>query len=347
MELLLSNIQPSCFKNRTTVSCFENLFSDADGIRIASGYISTDSLAELKKIFEMNKKQFLEVVIGMHGFDGFTRPQYEAAKYLDEFLRSKKLGGVKVSASFRFHGKMYSFLKDSTPLGCIAGSSNLNSIFDNENTYETDFYINESKLALEIDTFIKILSQKACTDFNKFKNVKFIESPNLRLDGHYGVKKVSKENLAEIYSAKSNVFFDIPIKADDAPYSNLNVYFGRGRINKKGFVKPRHWYEVELIVPSNITRQKGYPKAGTVIDVYTDDGWKFKCKISGDFSKNFRSYDDLKILGRWIKVRLENSGALKTGQPVTKAVLKKYGRDNFTLSQAGNRKTWILDFGVK
>jgi hypothetical protein len=133
----------------------------------------------------------------------------------------------------------------------------------------------------------------------------------------------------------------IPIKSDDAPHSNLNVYFGKGRENKKGLVKPRHWYEAELIVPKEITSKPSYPKAGypekRLITVYTDDGWKFKCKVSGENDKNFRSADDLKILGRWIKGRLENSGALKVGELVTPYVLEKYGRDKSELIALGNR----------
>ena len=46
-----------------------------------------------------------------------------------------------------------------------------------------------------------------------------------------------------------------------------------------GAIRPRHWYEVELIVPIEITTAEGYPKRDSVIRVYTDDGWRFNCKI--------------------------------------------------------------------
>ncbi len=44
--------------------------------------------------------------------------------------------------------------------------------------------------------------------------------------------------------------------------------------------------------PKNVTSQEGYPQSKTedaVFTVITDDGWSFKCKVSGDYSKNFRS----------------------------------------------------------
>ena len=354
MELILSNIKPVSLKNRAVFSCFDDCFQDSDGFRIACGYVSTDGLVELQKIFEMNNKSFLELIIGMHGFDGFTRPQYEAAKYLDDYLRSKRAGEVKIATAFRFHGKIYGFLKKNKPFAGIIGSSNLSSIFDNQNTqktYEADLFLDEQAIISELNNFMTELSEKACTPFDKWKVPGFIESENTLLSGHDGVEKISKEELAQIFSNRSKTAFKIPIKSDDALHSNLNAYFGKGRENSKGLVKPRHWYEVELIVPKSITDNPQYPKAGSpdaesIITVYTDDGWKFKCKISGDYSKNFRSAGDLKILGRWIKGRLENSGALKVGEPVTDKVLKKYGRDNFELIGTKSPSAWLLDFRV-
>ena len=83
-----------------------------------------------------------------------------------------------------------------------------------------------------------------------------------------------------------------------------------------------------------------------IFDVITDDGWSFKCKVSGDYSKNFRSEGDLKILGKWLKGRLENAGVLKVGDPVTKETLDLYGRNTFTLTKTNKTGIWYLDFGV-
>lgn len=115
-------------------------------------------------------------------------------------------------------------------------------------------------------------------------------------------------------------------------------------------IKPRHWYEVELIVPKSITAQNGYPQESTpeaIFDVVTDDGWSFKCKVSGTNSKNLRSEGDLKILGKWLKGRLENAGVLKVGDPVRRETLKQYGRDTFTLTKTIKPGVWYLDFGVE
>ena len=101
-----------------------------------------------------------------------------------------------------------------------------------------------------------------------------------------------------------------------------------------------------MIVSSNITKLSGYPKKGQSFYVITDDGYKFKCSTMGDYSKNFRSADDLCILGRWLKGRMENSNALTIGEKVTENTLKKYGRNNITLTKTTIPNLWYLDFGV-
>ncbi|MBF0541398.1 MAG: NgoFVII family restriction endonuclease [Nitrospirae bacterium] len=347
MELILSNILPVRHTTiRNMYSVFNDLLLEADGLRIASGYISADALTELKKLIEMNEKSYLELVIGMHGFDGFTRSQYEAAEYLDSYLRFKNAGGVRIATVFKFHGKVCSFLKNTIPFAAIIGSSNLNSIFDNLNIYEVDLLLREKETVLEVDTFLSDLSEKACVFFKDWKLKGFIEGKNTLMEGLEGVEKMQREEFDEIWPHKIDVSFKIPIKSDDALRSNLNVFFGKGRVDQRGFIKPRHWYEVEVIVPNSITRDSSYPQAGRIITVITDDGWKFRCKISGDYSKNFRSHDDLKTLGRWFKGRLENSGAMKVGEMVTKETLRRYGRDNFELIASDDPDVWLLDFSV-
>ena len=184
MEFLLSNIPPVRFSKRNSISCFEDLLEDAEGIRIASGYISADALAELKKIVEVNKKAYLELVIGMHGFEGFTQSQFDAAKYLDEYLRGNKLGGVKVVNAFKFHGKVYSFLKKQTAFAGIIGSSNLSSVLDNQNHYETDLFINEAGIAAEINNFIIQLSRDASVSLEGYVP-KIIDRKSTRLNSSH------------------------------------------------------------------------------------------------------------------------------------------------------------------
>jgi hypothetical protein len=186
----------------------------------------------------------------MHGFEGFTRSQFDAAVYLDEYLRGNKIGSVRVVNAFKFHGKVYSFLKQQTAFAGIVGSSNLSSVLDNQNHYEADLFINEAGMVNEINNFIIQLSRDASVPIDGYEP-KIIEGKNTLLEGHEGVEKPSKEDLQAVLLDRKSVSFEIPIKgAEEAPHSNLNVFFGKGRENKKGFVKPRSdyggWYKSKL-----------------------------------------------------------------------------------------------------
>ena len=348
-ELLFSNLPPMRFSNKRTFSkCFKSVFEKTDKVCIATGYISTEALTELKSIAEANQKTII-LVIGMHFFEGMTKIQYQAAKYLNNFLVQNNLGTVYITNTFKFHGKLYTFHQKEKVFAGIIGSSNLNSILDNHMNYEADILLDNVAIITEMDTFISNLIERTCIPISEWQPESFIEN-NLLLEGHENVEHCSSYELSQIISKRTNIVFKIPIKPYEvAPNSNTNAYFGKGRENKRGFIQPRHWYEVELIVPKKITDDTAYPKAGypiteSIITVYTDDNWKFNCKISGTNSKNFRSCDDLKILGKWIKGRLENYGSLKVGEPLTEAVLEDYGRNYIKMSGTNDPKIWYLDF---
>ncbi|XZN94103.1 MAG: AAA family ATPase [Microcoleus sp.] len=140
-------------------------------------------------------------------------------------------------------------------------------------------------------------------------------------------------------------YVDISLsRVDKQQQSNLNIFFGKGRENKStGKVIPRDWYEVELIVDTKTISDPIYPKGDFI--AHTDDGLTFDCQTQGANYKNFRSKNDLKILGRWIKGKLEQSGALKQFEPVTSETLQKYGRDYIRLYKLSDYN-YYLEFDV-
>lgn len=347
MEFLFSNYPPLKTNYKTFLDMFYSLLSQTSNLNIAVGYASTDSLIELKKIVELNKNiSELNLIIGMQYFDKFTKKQYNAATNLNEFLTSNRLGEVRLVYAFRFHGKLYSYSKETGPFAGIIGSNNLNSIVDDGmRIYESSVLFFDALHAKQMHDFIFELMQSSTKNIAELEINEF-NTENALLEGHELVSKKSPENLK-----LTNTSFEIPIKPyENSPQSNLNVFFGKGRESHNGLVKPRHWYEVELIVPKTVTKQPGYPQGKTknaVFTVVTDDGWSFKCKVSGDYSKNFRSEGDLKILGKWLKGRLENAGVLEVGDPVTSETLRRYGRDSFTFAQTTTPGVWFLDFEEK
>lgn len=352
MELLQSNYPPLRTISSSFIDAFYQLLADAKTLDIAVGYITSDSLVELQKIVELNDElSQVNLMIGMHYLENFTHVQYNAAKGLNDYLMHNGKGEVRLVTPFKYHGKLYSYSNEKGVYAGIVGSNNLGSIVDGgSRVYETSFLVDDKDQAKAINEFIVDLKNTATSNLSDCDIQKFNES-NTVLEEHENVKRIDHEGVAECISSLTNMSFEIPIKgAENSPQSNLNVFFGKGRIGKNGLVKPRHWYEVELIVPKQVAGQSGYPTSRTpnaIFDVITDDGWKFKCKVSGDFNKNFRSEGDLKILGKWIKGRLENAGALTVGTLVTNETLRKYGRNTITLTKTTIPDTWYLDFGVK
>ena len=310
-------------------------------VRMTTGYITSDAIIELKKIAEFNNNFSIELFIGMHFFELFTRTQYEAVSELSSFLIKSQRGAVYLSSRTKFHGKMYSFLSGDQCIASAIGSSNLGSfIGTSSDLYETDCCFDDHNSCNEINGQISKIIESLGTPFSSVNIDKFNEQNEI-LRGEYGVDQVDPGDVAQAIAAKTKISFDLPLKTTGK--SNLNAFFGEGRKNKRGIIKPRPWYEAEIIVPVSVTRMPNYP-VDQEFDVITTDGWKFRCKVSkGANGKNFRSANDLKILGKWIKGSMEKAGALKIGTPVTDDTLAKFQKSALRLTRTTQSGLWILE----
>lgn len=357
MEFLFSNYPPIKTGCKSFSDTFYDLIPQASKLDIAVGYVSSDSLMELKRILELNDNiRQLNLIVGMHYFEHFTKVQYKAAIVLNDFLANNHRGEVKLVNAFKYHGKLYSYSGNTGPLAGIIGSDNLSSIVDSgTRVYESSLLLKENQCVRQMTDFIDSLSRKASRNIAELEINEFNEI-NSALDGDESVQKLSITEKESILARLSDIKFEIPTKTE--PKSNLNCYHGKGRENKSThLVKPRHWYEAELIVPITTRRSENYPKgtpkdqSDTEFRVYTDDGFSFMCQVSGGedglWNKNLRSSGDLTILGKWIKGRLENEGVLTVGDVITDATLKEYGRNTITMTKIKDSADWYLDFGVK
>ena len=163
----------------------------------------------------------------------------------------------------------------------------------------------------------------------------FIANDIELLKGYSFVKKLSREQLSDELANRTGEFVDIPLKTEAK--SNLNTYFGKGKI--KGKYSPRGWYEVEIILSKKMHNRDLIPtKDDGPFTVITNDGYEFQCSTQGDYSKNFRSEHDLKILGRWIKGQMENEGALQIGTPITPETLSLFGKSFLRLEKTKDGK---------
>jgi hypothetical protein len=344
IELLNSNYRPLDTKTKTFPDAFFSLLQNSTSVRIASGYISEEAIAELLGLYNHGLKAELFLIVGMHYFEGFSAGQYEALLALSDMLSKNNFGNVFLSKVSKYHGKVYSFNTDKNNYSAIIGSSNLTKINSFEKVYDTDILICNETINTNIEQFILDLQSKYCKNIQEIgrNEIKIIEPDNLFEDYLY-VKKATDAEMVKAVDSLTQIAFNIEIKPEEK--SHLNCYHGKGRKTPNGLVRPRPWYESNVMVSKDITTLPNYP-CNIEFIVITDDGYKFKCVTNGDSAKNLRSVGDLQILGRWLKGRMENKNVLKIGGKVTADTFTHYGRNTITLTKTSISDTWYMDFGV-
>lgn len=336
------------FLSGLTTGCvrqyFEKFIDEATQFNIATGYITNDSIATLQQIVEYKKgKLNLNVFIGMNYLEGFTKVQYTAVKELSQLLLENKQGQLLLSPNALYHGKMYSFMKDGHCLGGFIGSSNLGSFVGRDPSYVEADALFLGNDGLIINDSISAIVDKLGVGFSDLPTLSKFKEPETKLlrDYHY-VKELEKDDIDSIKNQLNGNCVEIELRPEKK--SNLNAYFGAGKIKTK--YSPRGWYEVELIIPKSSNANAILPK-GIPFTVVTNDGYLFTCERQGDYHKNFRSCKDLKILGRWIKGQMENDGALEIGKPVTEETFSQFGRNKLLLQQTNlldesNNPIWYI-----
>lgn len=339
MELLLTTnpIIQGKVRTRSISSLYNRLVDNATNFNIATGFITNDSVAALKQIVEFRGGSLkLSLFIGMNYLDGFTKPQYNAVKELNDFLKEYDMGNVFLSSKALYHGKMYSFMCEDRCLASFVGSSNLGSfVGTSQNLIEADILLQNDE-GVQINSYIRNVTEALGTNFTELPEPLMFKDPDIELLKDYShVKKLTSTELQQELCNRTAQYVDVPLKT--TPKSNLNTFFGEGKI--KGKYSPRGWYEVEIILGKNLPQIDLIPdkEQGSFI-VVTDDGYEFECSRQGDYSKNLRSEHDLKILGRWIKGQMENVGALKIGTPVTEDTLRIFGKRYLRLQKTTNGK---------
>lgn len=225
MEFLFSNYPPVKTEYKTFSDMFYSLIPQSSKLNISVGYVSSDSLMELKRIIELNSNLHeINLIIGMHYFEHFTKIQYNAAMVLNDFLSENHLGEVKLVNAFKYHGKLYSYSNDSGPFAGIIGSNNLGSIVDGgSRVYESALLIDQQPYVSQMNTFIDTLSKKAARNITEL-DIDVFNATNPVLDGQEAVDKLSPTELATILNNRSDITFEIPAKTETK--SNLNCYHG-------------------------------------------------------------------------------------------------------------------------
>ncbi|WOB97731.1 restriction endonuclease PLD domain-containing protein [Providencia sp. PROV099] len=301
----------------------------AKNVRIASGYFSLDILKKYENLLLEKANQYqCQILLGMAFYEGLSKNQFDSVSYMNnEMLKMKTNSGFFVTNGRKYHGKIFQ-LNNSIYIG----SSNFSSSGFKGNIEATIKCTDEQKY--KINDFLNALFSKEHSI-----RVDFAQIPikgNIKLIGDKSKntwealrKHTLNELSPEINLTQKVATFDL-LELAEHEKSNLNIFFGKGRENKKTkIVTPRPWYEFEIIAGKKITNSKDYPVGDFL--AYTDDGYIIPMKTSGDYNKNLRSKGGLQVFGRWFKGRLEDAGVLDKFNQITPETILEYGKTKLVL----------------
>lgn len=376
MRLLYSNILPVGIEEgqATIAETFVEQIADSDSVEIAVGYVSKASLEELDALVETHHIQHISLVIGMYYIEGMPEGTYRTALAINEKWRVSGVGEIRMTRAFKYHGKLYLFLKDNLPKSAILGSANLGVIKQEANNirqYEVSSITDQPAECNEVLRLIRKMQEPRCSaNIADITDMPIIREINTSLTGVDTVEQIPQTEVALYDRHKTEVSFVLPIKVpafaerhmDDGKHytkSNLNVSYAAPRSARKS----RDWYETQFTVNKSITLLPGYPEKNVTFYVITDDGYTFKAHTTSDGNKQFSAVGDELILGRWIKGRLAAAGLVtpvndtqldrdRLGM-ITKEMLEAYGCDTLVLTKTDQKMedeegnlldVWFLSF---
>ena len=376
MKLLYSDILPLAVEDgQTTIcECFMDQVADCDRVEIAVGYVSKASLEELDHLIEKFEISYISLIMGMYYIEGMPEGTYRTAVALNDKWRKAGIGEIRITKAFKYHGKLFAFLKDNIVKSAIIGSANLGVIkqeANNRRQYEVSAVTTDPAECIEILKLVRNLQENRCSaNIADISDVPLIREVNASLTGVDTVEQIPKAEVSVYERHKGTVSFTLPIKVpayaerhmDDGKHftkSNLNVSYAAPRSARKS----RDWYETQFTVNKSITLLPGYPEKNVAFYVVTDDGYMFKAHTTSDGNKQFSAVGDELILGRWIKGRLAAAGLVspvndtqldhdRSGM-ITKEMLSAYGCDTLVLTKTNQRlededgnvlDVWFLSF---
>lgn len=375
MDILYSNILPLALPDgQTAVSdALIDEIQNADRLELAVGYVSKASLEELDSLVEKNNIKYISLVIGMYYIEGMPEGTYHTAVAINEKWMAAGIGEIRMVKAFKYHGKLYAFLKEGTVRSAVLGSANLGVLkldANNRRQYEVSARTTESNSCNAILTLIRQLQEPRCSaNLADITDMPLIRENNVSLTGVDTVEQITKAEVNIYERHKTNITFELPLKVpsfderhmDDGKHytkSNLNVSYAAPRSARKS----RDWYETQFTVSKRITLLPGYPEKNVTFAVVTDDGYTFKAHTTSDGNKQFSAVGDELLLGRWLKGRLAAAGLVtpvndtqrdvdRVGM-ITKEMLAAYGCDTLILTKTDKQieengetlDVWFLSF---
>lgn len=305
---------------------FSNKLAKATGVSVATGYIGKETYGEYRnRIVEIAAEGGpARILVGMAFYQGLSASSHAGLLEMNAVLREiDGTNGIFVTYAQPYHGKIYILHCEDGMSRAFVGSSNFSKSGLSGNL-EAMLEATDEEAKARILSYSDFLFSPAISS-----NLELVSLPILGSQSYKrSIDPLGLASLQRVAPPKpTTMAFEVNLKElVKHTRSNLNVYFGKGRLNRiSGVVTPRKWFEVEIIVRSVLSSSPGFPR-GPFIAI-TDDGYRMPMVTNGDYFKNLRSHGNLSLLGEWIKGKLQRSGALVPLTLISEETLDLYGND--------------------
>lgn len=316
-------------------------------LRAVSGYVGVETIIRLTETVRRRPELGVSLVVGMAAREGIAQRSYDALGNLSSRLRENQkrsgdpfsnvywyFSGEKGTRDRGLHAKAYRLAGQSED-SLIVGSSNFSmSGLSPRGNLEINLIQHDRRTIEQFDRFFSQHLEDG------FSFVPFEKVDDFPIKGKKSKRAEKlKGGLLKVHRPKGfkslpHVDIDLAQDIEKKTRSSLNVCFGRGRWSRAtGIVRPREYFEVEIIVPNSVNSSAVYPKGDFLVT--TSDGYSFEARTQGSSFKNLRSKHDLAILGLWIKGLLQDAGSLdgEIEELVTSETFSHYGNSILRLYQ--------------
>nr|WP_263314754.1 restriction endonuclease PLD domain-containing protein [Mammaliicoccus sp. Marseille-Q6498] len=320
---------------------FENVIIknvEFENLKIITGYASATFL---KKVIEELPQLNIEIYIGMSQ-QGISTENH--SEFCDIMSNCKNINIYYQYIGINNHMKLFEF-KNNSGSKVFIGSANFteNGFIKNQeilgevNLDPTSMFLRQKELSIMcthpdvdtlIDFYIEENEEQEVDQIIKGKNIIEGENENniykkSKKSSYIPTFKKLRNNPNTHYFNK----FDIEVVLDE----KANPTWSEKGINAWVNNKSPHIQSTLRVV-----FEKYFP-TDEIFEVYTDDGFKFKCRISGKFNS------ELQFINENIYEYIKNRINLNQNRPISRNDLTEYGKTKFHFIKV-EKNIYLLDF---
>lgn len=304
----------------------------ADKLLIISGYATAtmvESHAERVKDARLTNLN-IELIVGMGVKDGIQAVNHRL--FIDLESRTDLLFQCSYIVNRPpVHSKVYIWLKNGIPFQSFTGSAN----------YTQNGFSSSSRESVALSSpeqctdYFKLLlkeSVRCSADSNKLDTIDFYKDRRVLLNYGDLADHINKITDPVLLNTESVTLSLLDTRTGDIhKTSGLNWGQREGRDKNQAYIA----------IPAEIGRTSFFPPKTVFFTLETDDEKQLICVVAQAEGKAIHSRPQNSLLGMYFRYRL----GLKSGQPVTLADLKNYGRTDVTISKI-DEEHYFLDFSV-